>query len=513
MNFKYCIFLIFASAVSFWGCQDLSEDPKADLTPGTYFQTQSDLDGAVASMYEKLARDGAWGFTSRMTSYFGSDDLTTDPGLNKEDMRAFDRLNGSSGNGSMSAQWEGPWKAIYQANNVIANYEYVNSSDEVKNGAGGQAYFMRAMCYYYLVRTFGDLPIITTQLDVDVRPERQPVSVVYEQIISDFNKAIELLPVSFPGQPGKANKLAAKSFLSDVYLTMAGWPLNDASKYALAAEEASEVIESKKYELLDDYLKVFTTNNHSESIFALQYNVGSGLPQRSFGSSCVPLEEEALDGMTGWDDYYSEINFYKNAPKCKRTDDTFYTTFKLLDKSTRTFDLVPWDSPKTRVQHPYYKKFRAGLNGDGVNETGTEILSMNPSTDKALDVMRYAQVLLNFAEASAMTSGVPTTESYEAVNKVRSRAGLPNLTPNLSMTAFRDSVVYERAYECAGEFGVRWFDIVRLQLLPKIFQERATKNENELNQAYVNDPSTRYLAPIPFNEMSRNPEWKQNAGY
>src|ERR1700709_1798348 len=83
------------------GCQKLTEDPKGNLTPGNYYKTQGDLDAGVAGMYIQLARDGAWGFTSKETSYFGSDDLTTDPGLNKADMRDFDRLSGTSANESM----------------------------------------------------------------------------------------------------------------------------------------------------------------------------------------------------------------------------------------------------------------------------------------------------------------------------------------------------------------------------------------------------------------------------
>jgi hypothetical protein len=86
------------------------------------------------------------------------------------------------------------------------------------------------------------------------------------------------------------------------------------------------------------------------------------------------------------------------------------------------------------------------------------------------------------------------------------------LTTGLSATAFRDSVVYERAYEFAGENGVRWFDVVRLQLLPKIISQRAS-NENPIPAGIVADPSSRYLAPIPQNEMYRNPTWVQNSGY
>jgi hypothetical protein len=493
------------------------------LTPVTYFKTQTDLDAAVASIYVNLAIDGAYGFTSRMTSYFGADDLTTDPALNKADFRDFDKLSGGSLNSSMVAQWQGPWTGIYQANNVIANYQKVVSTDELKNGAAGQAFFLRALGYYNLVRTFGEVPLILAPLDVNKRPDRAPVSEIYAAIVSDLKTAKGFLPTSFSGQPGKADKYAASALLADVYLTMAGWPLNEASNYALSAAEAQEVISSGGFTLMPDYATVFTTNNNAESIFALQYNVGGGLPQRSFGSSCVPLEEEALNGQTGWDDYYPEINFYLNAPACKRTDATFYTTIKLLQKPAKTFKLVPWDSPETHGLHPYYKKFRTGLAGDatgGVAETETAIMSMGPSTNKALDILRYPLVLLDFAEASAMANGSPSAQSYAAINLVRSRAGLPDLTPGLSKEAFRDAVVFERAYEFAGEFGIRWFDIVRLQLLPTVIAARNEQNwptgnpkENVIPAATKADPSQKYLAPIPQNEMFRNPAWNQNAGY
>lgn len=495
------------------GCQKLDEDPKGNLTPAS-FTSQKDLDAAVAGIYEVYAWDGAYGFTSRMTSYFGSDDLTTDPGLNKQDQRDFDRLNGSSTNGSMNAEWEGPWRAIYNANSVIANYEHIKSDESLKTLAAGQAYFLRAWGYYMLVRTFGPVPLVLEPLDADARPPREDVSKIYDAIISDLKTARAMLPApnapDYPwkSQPGRANQFAARALLADVYLTMTGWPINENSYYALAATEADSLIKQGFYDLNTPYDKVFSTNGSSESVFSLYFKVSGNLPQRSFGSSCVPLDESGTDGSGGWDDYYPEINFYLKAPACSRTDATFYTTLK-LKKSGNSFKLVPWNSTETHAGHPYYKKFRAGLNGDGVKETDTSIASINPSTNKALDIIRYPMVLLDYAEASAMANNAPTAASYNAINMVRKRAGLPNLTPGLSAAGFRDSVVYERAYEFAGEFGIRWFDIVRLQLLPKINADRSSQ-ENPIVPA---DISTRYLAPIPFNEMLRNPGWKQNPGY
>jgi hypothetical protein len=276
----------------------------------------------------------------------------------------------------------------------------------------------------------------------------------------------------------------------------------------MAASEAKTVMQSGVYDLSTPYDKVFTTNNCAESIFALQYSVAGNLPNRSFGSTSVPLDEVATDGSSGWDDFYPEINFFKKAPACTRTDLTFYTTLKLIQPD-KSFVLTPWNSPTTHAQHPYYKKFRAGLNGDGVNETATAINTIQPSTNKETIIVRYPQVLLDFAEASAMAGSGPTTESYDAINEVRTRAGEPPLVTGLSASDFRDSVVNERAYEFAGEFGMRWFDIVRLQMLDQITTGRDPA-ENPLTHPV---DQTRYLAPIPYSEMVLNPDWKQNDGY
>jgi hypothetical protein len=507
MKTKYSLLLALFALIVISGCVKLKEDPKASLTPASYFQTQNDLDASVNAMYIQLARDGAWGFTSKETSYFGSDDLTTDPALNKADMRDFDKLSGNSANQSMLNQWAGPWAAVYQANNIIANYAKVNSTDALKNEAAGQCYFIRGLCYYYLVRTFGPLPLVLAPQSVDVQTPRSDVASVYASIISDLQTAKKMLGTT-PTQ-GRPTSYSASACLADVYLTMAGWPLNQTSNYALAATEANVVIQAGAYNLSTPYDKVFTTNNCPESIFELEYSVVGNLPNRSFGSTNVPLDEVALNGNSGWDDVYPEINFFKNAPVCSRTDLTFYTTLKLRNADKVTFTLTPWDSPTTHARHPYYKKFRAGLNGDGVKETATQIIDMQPSTNKATIIIRYPQVLLDYAEASDMAGG-PTAAGYAAINMVRARAGEAPLTPGLSQTAFRDAVVNERAYEFAGEFGMRWFDIVRLQLLPAVI---AARNPIENSIPGGINVANKYLAPIPFTEMTLNPQWKQNAGY
>jgi hypothetical protein len=497
----------------FTGCQKLSENPKASLTPVTYYKTQSDLDAAVAGMYIVLARDGAWGFTSKEDSYFGSDDLTTDPALNKQFQREFDELSGSASNGDIPTAWNGPWNCIYNANAIIDNYSKVNSTDALKNADAGQAYFLRGLCYYYLVRTFGPVPIVTKSLvNLSVKPPRSSVDSVYIQLISDLKMAKSLLGTA--KVQGKPNTYSASAILADAYLTMAGWPLNQTSNYALAATEAQIVMASGVYDTNTPYYQVFQTRNSSESIFALEYSVSGNLPNRRYGSSNVPLDEVALDGSSGWDDVYPEINFYKNRPICSRSYWTFYDTLKLRNADKVTFTLTPWNSITTHARHPYYKKFRAGFvtagAGDGVNETATTIISIQPSTNMETIISRYPGVLLDYAEASDMAGSGPTAASYAAINQVRLRAGEPPLTGGLAQTAFRDSVVFERAYEFAEEFGVRWFDIVRLQLLPQVVAAR-DPSENPIPPG--TNYAQKYIAPIPSAEMLLNPQWTQNAGY
>jgi hypothetical protein len=518
MKIKYFVLLSLLILLCFSGCQKLSENPKGELTPDNYFKSQADLDGAVAACYACYTNEYGNGFIPTMDVCFGSDDLAALP-WSDSFSRSFDSLNGYPDDLQVLSSWIVFWTGISQANNVIVNYKKVDSPDDLKNASAAQAFFLRAWAYYMLVRSFGPVPLILGITDANALQDRAEVSTVYASIVSDLRTAISLFPASNTISPDRANPLAARALLADVYLTMTGWPIKDASNYILAASTANEVMQSGAYSLVPDYATVFTTNNSSESIFDFEFKKGLN----SFGQYAIPGDEVALDGNCGWDDYFPEINFYKNAPKCKRSDETFYLTIKLRNPDNVTYHLVPWSSDSTYTRHPHYKKFRYGLgvpgNGDCCHETDTSIIFMNSSTNKSVDVIRYPMVLLDYAEASAMAAGAPTADSYKAINLVRTRAGLPDLTPGLSSTQFRDSVVYERAYEFAGENGIRWFDIVRLQILPQVVAARATVLqggmylENPISTRYTDYPSHAYLAPIPWDEMQLNPTWKQNPGY
>lgn len=515
LNHRYFIAIALLALV-FSSCQDLKEDPKSSITPNNWFQTQADLDGSVTAIYAGIIQD--WGISNEsfLVFGFGADDLSTHPGSNKEELRAFDELNANASIWRINSNWRVIWGCINQANQVIANYQKVNSTEDLKNGSAAQAYFLRAYFYYRLVHQFGQLPLVLKPTDVDTRLPRVPVKDIYDAIESDLKTAITLFPSTFPTKSNRANPLAARALLADVYLDRSGWPLNEPDKFALAADYAKQVIDASAYSLVPDYATCFTTNDNQESIFAFKFNM-AGLVNRTQGQFAIPETEASIEGgNTGWNEYCTEKNFYRYAPKCKRSWQTFYDTLKLMStvNGKTVWKKVPWtESPLKQV---FFKKFRYGLgvpgNGDGCTETDSTIIRMSPSSGKDAVVLRYAGVLLTYAEAATMAAGSPTPEAYNAINLVRHRAGLGDLTPGLSGTAFRDSVVHERAYEFAGEFGVRWFDIQRLQLLPQVIAARASDEPNPISMPSV-DLSTRYYSPIPMDEMNSNPTWTQNPGY
>src|SRR5260221_11716098 len=109
MKIKVFLSSILLGLLGFMGCTKLNEDPKGTLTPVNYFQTQSDLDAAVAAIFQGMVVDGGYAFDFHLYSFFGSDDLTADPNLGKADQRDFDQLKGSSGNNAIAhSQWGTP---------------------------------------------------------------------------------------------------------------------------------------------------------------------------------------------------------------------------------------------------------------------------------------------------------------------------------------------------------------------------------------------------------------------
>ncbi|CAL1519341.1 RagB/SusD family nutrient uptake outer membrane protein [Chitinophaga sp. MM2321] len=479
----YILVLIAASACN----KELKENPEGQLIGDDALGTIEGLQTALTGVYQPLKNGYSSGFgTANLNAtIMGSDDITTHPASNKQELREMDQFAANSTNTRISAIWLGCYKAIQNANNVIDNYEKVSGEVATLNQIGGEAYFLRAFSYFWLVRLWGNIPLITTSkynTDLLAVTKSTPAA-VYALIESDLKKAETLMKDIKPA-PGRASAGTAKSLLAEVYLTEGGYPMKDASKYALAAAKAKEVIDNKTkygFNLVPDLATLWTgtsaSNNTPEDVFTLQFCNSCGNPSTLYGKSCMPGDE------SGWDDYFAEITFFNNFPEGKRKDITFYTVFKTANGD------VNWQNGQT--QHPYYNKFRVNTPTPGFLTSGTDL---------SVKLLRYAQVLLTYAEAEARSSGTPSADAYNAVNLIRRRAGLNDLQPDLSGQAFADSIVNERAWELAGEY-TRWFDLQRLELVESANSHKAADDLKPIGTI----TKEKYWLPIPYNETQLNP--------
>lgn len=466
------------------GCkQELTEDPKGLVGGGEALTSQAGLESALTGAYGSLMVPWTSGFTtvSQIAMTMGGDDLTTHPGSNKEEFREFDRFNVTSLNSRMTPIWLGCYKTIQSTTNIINNYEQVQDGTETAiHTIVGEAYFLRALSYYWLTRLWGAVPIIPSEVYSPdyLHLTKSPPADVYKLIEADLVHAEEWVP-NTKRDPGRPNKGSVKALLADVYLTEGGWPLKDASKYALAAAKAKEVIDNKGAYGFDLYqggfLKIFVGGT-VEDVFALLTRGQWSTYNSFYGLSTMPEDQG------GWSDFFPELKFFNNFPAGPRKDDTFSTEF-VVNGNT-----IPWQS--TTTKHPYYKKFTIQQAGDKAT-----YMSNNP-----VIMLRYAHVLLIYAEAQARAAGTPSDDAYAAVDAVRARAGLTGLPKGLSGADFAAAVVQERAWEFAGEWN-RWFDLVRLD---QVAAANAGKDPADM-QPIGNITQANYWMPVPGVDAAVNP--------
>ena len=486
--------------IGFFSCQDLEENPAGMLGSETFYTTTADLDAAVMATYKALADDPWGGYASRniWNPLMAGDDMGSANGGN-----AFDRFNATDLNTSM--HWRRSYITIRQASDVINNAgKVVGGSEAYINKCVAEARFLRAWNYFWLVRLYGAIPmVISTEINYDL--PKSSVAEIYALIVEDLTFAVANLPKSRAEAesdskrgPGQPSIWSAKALLSQVYITMAGWPINDASKYALAAKEALDVINSNEYRLLDDFDDLWwdENDNNDEIVWSIQF---CNFPDCGVWQRCtfIGLNVMAGEDAGGWTDFPAELGFYNRFPEGYRKERTFQTVFEQWRDGELT-KVTPFE--ESAQKRPHYKKFRNGyvygapdFNGDSDHMGGRD-----------LPYLRFAEVLLLYAEAQCMADGGPNTLAYQCINRVRERAQkgvADDLTPGLDKIAFRNAVIDERGWEFAQEF-CRWFDLVRTEKV----EETVARKVPEIDYLPLNPVTKeRYIFPIPYTEKLLNP--------
>lgn len=488
-------------------CFDLEEDTSSILQLEN-LTDEGAINAALTPIYRQFMQTVTAPHNHFIMAY-GADDITTWWAGNKAPLRVFDRFDYGNGENSdvlwLDLPWSRYWKVIYYSNSVIEGLKTSPAPEDVVATADGEARFFRALSYFDMVRRYGNMPIILDGMTPTGDEKRATVLENYMHIEEDLLIAEKNLPdPDAVSSPGKVSKAAAKTLLADLYLQWAGWPVKDNSKYAMAAQKAKEVIDMGYFTLLPiDQLWLLENGNSKESIFSVQFSVTENIKS---GYPAAYSHHQAR----GWSDCYPERQFFYDFPEGPRKDFTFHT--QIPNRKVQAGVIVPNNPPSvpwetSQRKHTMFKKFT--LSEDLT--TGGRTSGFRP-----VEIYRYAEVLLLYAEASARANGGNASgEALEAYNMVKRRAaGLPYDSPDVSVdatSATADDILQERGWELAGELGKRWWDLVRTETVADAAARRDPTEEVDLAIAPSAISWKQYIAPIPYNAITtsslmQNPE-------
>ena len=555
-----------ASMLSLTSCGDfLDEDPKGQLNPDTFYTIEDDYTAGVNTLYDKVNQTQSW--TNPMYPQWQGDDITANPGSNKQACAALDAFNSDGANKGVTEAWTQHYAVIKTANLIIEGSEKFPGDKAKIATALGNAHFWRAYSYYYLVRVFGKLPIITkTNIEqFDAQPSE--IEKVYELIVQDLKDAINELPTGYDKEPARlfgvdvwATKQAAQSTLAAVYMSMAGYPLNKGTEYyKLAAELAKDVITNNGtygFILNPDWKEVYSMGNNynMETVLGINNDAKGWWDHDSQLSSCCRFEGL---GDGGWGDAWGEIAFWKRYPEGPRKNAiyapkvTFQETIteKIGDeevKKDKISKAVYWweldnnGKPVVDAYHPMFTIFTVNADEKGnMLKQPYDYMGINYKgmvNDRRHNLIRYSEVLLWYAESAARTGLSDLTEAKNCLKQVRSRAvtDVENVTlgdgttvkiDNMSAAQLAEACYIEHGWEVAGNWVsmvTRRSDELRMDELKKNFEYRVANAPivvaKEGGKEYTAKESVtvkgtwsedRIYCPYPTTDGEKNPNLKR----
>lgn len=459
-------------------CNFLETTVESNITTKNFFKNTSDFDSALTGVYYTFT-SVEWDAQHRYGDYFtgfmywgriGTDEAFVSSGNNGEEL--IGNYTYTPENLFVEKVWFMQYLGIQRANVVINRlnaYTGTQVSDEDRDRIMGEAHFLRAWFYFQLARYYGEVPLVleeTTDISkLDV--QKKPLAEVYAQVISDYETAESLLPET--NTVGHATKYAATALKARAYLQMSGEPLKDETAAAKAAQACKTVIESGKYALEEDYFSQFDGKHehNSEYIFDVEFDntVSNSLYGGQVGTvDGVPHEQNA---------YWAQVRTYKEMydkfdPSDLRREAVNNGGHIAVGASGKA-EMVMGD-PDYEGNYWIYK-FRHPIDR---SDRGTGWA--NWCNNINFPIIRYADVLLMYAEAENRAYGSPSAESLECVNQVRRRGyGKDIFTPNSSVDLpmssgadFDEVILKERSLELCFE-GHRWADLVRFGKLQQAF--------------------------------------------
>ena len=492
-------------------CVDLNQEPQSFISEEEYISTinQKSLESAVTALYNNLWHDN-YGFNSRIQRIqVCADEITYRAAKPGNELAYYDQLGPNIG--ANTADFDTSWELFYftiaNANKLIhfAKAPADATEEEVAkfNGALAEAYFLRGLSYFYLVRMYGNVPIVPENGNETAIncPLNTPEEVYTKMIVPSLEYAVKWLPETpRSGNSSTPTKWAAETCLADVYITMAGWPLKKEEYYAKAASAAKDVLDNNQYHQqeanYEDLWKEANKNN-SEFMFCLHHSQANKVMASNYGKSYYPADFYNIDegkAPGGWADYYARKEAFEEYPDDKRKDWNFMTEWYSTANNNQ---LTSWqDSPDGLPCISKYYNYNQGKPAASAQANGVT------------SIYRLADAKLIYAEASTRATKSVNTQAKDAVKSLQDRAGyaersIPEVTGNETPEEFLNIVSNERKYEFYAEMR-RWFELVRTE---QVSVKRADKWNGSFFQTQVH-----YYFPIPSQQILLT-GWENNKGY
>ncbi len=490
MKRTYFFGILLTALGTLLGCSDafINLDPVTAATPTNFYRTANDFTNALNATYARLQGEGLFA-----NDYvFG--DIATDNSAAELtacisghcDFDNFQVLPGNSTAASLlNSRWQDAYQGISRANALLDRLPAASFDEALKKRLGGEAQFLRALFYFKLATTFGDVPLTLKEITSPAESYalgREPVAKVFDQIETDLKAAATALPERYTGSDvGRATSGSAKALLGRTYLTRKKW--------GEAVAVLKEVEAGKVYSLLPAFADVFRADNgnNAEIVFAVQYTRGGVGEGSGFGTNFAPRGSGTLVTKAG----------SPNGSNTPTVD--ILRAYEPGDlRFATTLDSAYTDATGKKVFVRYVKKYLdAGITaaGDGANDW---------------PVIRYSDVLLMLAEALNETGQPDVALPY--LNAVRKRAGLKDKTA-LTQAALRLAIEGERRVEFAFE-GLRYYDLLRTDRLLPVMNAYFRQYAIRFNGATIEVKPHQTLLPVPQVQMDVNPgKITQNPGY
>ncbi len=490
-NKLYLISIIIASLM-LTSCNDdgLEEDVNPNvLSPKGFWKSEADILKGLTSVYGSLQ---GFGWASTFEMYIVMDNYRSDELERLADVPSWLKLSdftNTSSNSVCSKTWFWYFSGINKANQCIVNIPNVpNVSQDVIDSSVAEAKFLRAYFYFKLVNIYGErLPLFTNLIETkDFYPNQAAEGEILKQIEKDLIEAKAALPQS-QAIAGRITKGAATALLGKFYLYQ--------KKFPDAVTQFSDVM-TMGYSLSPKFWNNFSGDdeNNSESIFEVQFGGDQEGGRREYHYIAAHL------GTNSW--AYAEAFPSTWLFELMKTDLKADGTY-----SDRIYGTIAFDDPKTETYYAPIGTFKSRITWKKLNTWNENQSAKWYRSAYNVPIIRYADVLLMFAEAKNEVLGTPDAAVFKAINDVRERANSVPILTTLNKEQVREHIRHvERPCELALE-GSRWYDLKRWGII-----KTTLKANNKLNSDNFIEGKNE-LVGIPQSEFVLNPDWVQNSQF